>query len=73
MSSYVQKHMSLKESKEFEKWAFGEDFSRDCRLELIPKKWNALHGDKFLIDGKNPAIDDVKKMVEIYKQEKGLS
>lgn len=65
----IEQHIG-KDAEIFARWAWGENFETmpiygDAPVEI----WNKLHGDKLNIDRESRPIDDIPKMIELWKKE----
>jgi hypothetical protein len=47
-------------------WAFGEGFETEEAIDLLDR-WNKLHGDKLLLHEDDTILDDVEKIVNLWK------
>ena len=54
--------------EEFSKWAFGPKYE-SIMMDDVPRWWNAIHGDKLKLEPNGRIIDDVRKMILIWKSE----
>ncbi len=57
------------EREEFSKFAFGKDY-KETSLYEFRNRWNEMHGEKYFLKGDGKVVDDLTKMIEIWKQTK---
>jgi hypothetical protein len=62
----LQMHLSLSESEKFAEWAIGKDYKKFQGHDW-PTLWNELHGDIFTIDPSSKILDDMPKMIELWR------
>ncbi len=66
MKCFVLEYLTDEEAEEFGLWAFGNDFKHICTLELM-KRWNSLHGSKYLLSGDILISASIPYMIELWK------
>lgn len=60
---------STEKAEEFAKWAWGEDFrSMGFQTDAV-RLWNTLHGKSFKIKGSNSIVEDLKRMIALWKEQ----
>lgn len=65
----IEHYLNEKESEEFAEWAFGENYKGLIRNELV-FAWNQRHYEKMRISIAGNALEDIPKMIEIWKSSK---
>ena len=56
------------EIKEFLKFATGSPYTGEIRMGEIFTLWNTLHYDKLKLDGSSEIVNDLHKMIVIWKK-----
>lgn len=68
----IESHFDTsEEAYKFALWCFGEGFEKIYREDL-PKRWNALHGNKLKIQGSGRPEEDIVGMKALYIEEKEM-
>lgn len=57
---------------QFALWAFGEGFE-SLFLDELYKRWNASHGEDFILHPNGNVEKDLIRMIELWEKQKGLS
>ncbi len=65
----IVEYYAGEEAEEFAEWAFGRNFKAIPGNEIW-RNWNELHGDKLILEGSGKPLDDIAKMIEIWKRYK---
>lgn len=63
----VEYHLRDK-SEEFAAWAFGPSLEKFLGMDFM-EGWNVLHGHKLKLEPNGDPNEDIKKMIEIWKEE----
>lgn len=70
---YAKFILGEEKAKKFYNWAFGEDYAKDREIRELAKDWNVLHGEKYKINLRSNPIEDLEKMIEIWKNIKSCN
>ena len=70
--AFIESILGSEEAEKFAEWAWGKEFRTIISPDLV-KKWNELHGDKFLLDAFGSPKEDIPNMIELWKKENSIS
>lgn len=59
-------------AEEFAEWAFGENYNITLQSNLF-LEWNNRHSHHMVLKGGSRPVDDIPKMIEIWKKEQNIS
>ncbi len=64
----IEFYLPEKESYEFVKWAFGENFKELNPPELVCE-WNKRHAKKLTVSPGGKPLEDIPKMIKLWRNE----
>lgn len=64
----VLHHLSSEDAERFGQWAFGADYMiMSCGTHFLAA-WNERHAEKLPLDLSSPILEDISKMVSLWKE-----
>lgn len=64
---HIEMHLSIEDAEKFALWAFGDEFRTIDLQHEGYIYWNKLHGEDLLLKCDGRPIDDIPKMIKLWK------
>ena len=68
MKALVSQHVEDSEANAFGLWAFGKDLDDIQDGIAFMNAWNEIHGDVLKLDPSGVIIEDLLKMIELWRK-----
>lgn len=65
---HIEMYLCPKDAEKFARWAFGEHFKNIDLNYMGHIYWNELHGEELHLRGDGNPIEDIPKMIELWKK-----